>query len=112
MRPAGMTSDVFPHHIDDGSPDEAVLDDEREEIGRRLLNDLSHYVDSSARIVARASDVRWIGVEGEARTPDAGGVRLIGHVEYLRKSFVRVVRCLEEVAKRRREGHNGRQGRR
>jgi len=41
---------MFPHNVNNGCADQAVLNDEREEVGRRFLNDVSHDVDAVARV--------------------------------------------------------------
>lgn len=50
--PTGMTSNVLPHDVYDGGPDETVLDDEGEEVGRGVLDDGAHDVDPAAGVVS------------------------------------------------------------
>ena len=48
-----VLSDALPHGDEDRGGDEAVLDDEGEEVGRGVLRDVPHEGRPAARVVAR-----------------------------------------------------------
>ena len=48
-----VLSDALPHGDEDCGGDEAVLDDEGEEVGRGVLHDVPHEGSPTARVVAR-----------------------------------------------------------
>ena len=49
----GVLPDTLPHGDEYCSGDEAVLDDEGEEVGARVLHDVAHEGRAAARVVAR-----------------------------------------------------------
>ena len=83
MRPTWVPPDVFPHHVDHRSPDQTVLDYEREEIRFRVLHDRPHYVHPAARIRRDLLVRQRLRVSAEIRAPIFAAVRLIVQVEDL-----------------------------
>lgn len=94
MWPAWMASDVLPHDVYDSGADQAVLDDEGEEIGRGVLDDGAHDVDPAAgAVVVHETSLACgerLGVDVEAGVPERAdaaanggcqiGSRGVGHL--------------------------------
>lgn len=52
-----MTANVSPHDVDNSCSNQAILNDEREEVGGGVLHNVSHDVDSSTGLGVDKSSV-------------------------------------------------------
>lgn len=57
VHPARIAADVLPHDIQHHRPDQRILDDERIEVGRRIVDNGAHYVDASAGGGVECADI-------------------------------------------------------
>lgn len=84
VRPTRMPADMLPHDVDHRRSDQTVLNYEREQIRRSVLDDSTHDVDTSARVRYRAILRQGFRVDTQIRTPEFAAVCQVAHIEDLR----------------------------